>query len=65
MTLADVLLEALTRRTLGRPALEEAAIVAGFAPAGVPKALWQLKKAGKVAHVRRASRHRRSLYAAR
>lgn len=65
MTLNAAILTILARGPLSRPELECCAIELGYAPAGVPRALWELKKAGRVRHTQRGGRYRRSLYAAR
>lgn len=62
MTLAHTILTALTAGPKGRPELECIAIAANFAPAGVPRALWELKRAGLIVHVQRAGRYQKSLY---
>lgn len=63
MTLAGLILATLAQRgPLSRPALEAAAAAAGYAPISVGQLLWTLCRAGRVRHVRRASRHRCSLY---
>jgi hypothetical protein len=63
LTLVDVLIEALQRKPCSRPELETYAAEHGKDPAGVPRALWHLKRANRVQHVQRAGRYRRSLYA--
>lgn len=63
MTLNSAVLDALQAGPLSRPEIECAVIAAGFAPAGVPRVLWQLKKAGSIVHTQRGGRYRRSLYA--
>ena len=64
MSLATIVLATLREQPQSRRELERVAKLANYSPAGVPRALWELKKAGLIIHVRRASRHVRSLYAA-
>ncbi len=61
MNLPETILVLLrTSGPLSRPAIEQQ--VVGYAPKSVASVLWQLKRSGKVAHTRRASRYRTSLY---
>lgn len=51
------------RGPLSRTQIEAHVAAAGYAPAGVNVVLWQLKRAGRVRHMRRACRRQSSLYA--
>jgi hypothetical protein len=62
MTLAQTVLAALGTGPKTRPALETRVIAVGFEPASLAKVLSQLKKQGKIVHLRRASYRRQSLY---
>jgi hypothetical protein len=62
MTMQSCVLAALACGPKTRAQLEVALAHAGYAPAGVTVALWELKKAGKVAHLVRGGRGRTSLY---
>lgn len=62
LTLNTVVLNALRHGPMSRPEIEACAAEAGFAPAGVPRVLWQLRKTGQVVHTQRAGRHRQSRY---
>lgn len=62
MTIRTAILEALERGPQSRPQIEAHMIAVGYAPAGVPRALIQLKQAGAIQHVQRGGRYRQSLY---
>lgn len=63
-TLGAAILALLRERgPQSRPEIEIHADALGWAQGSVGVALWELKRAGRIVHQQRASRHRRSSYA--